>query len=520
MITSGKSTATLAVVIMVPEANDALSRTLDSVSTLADEILVADIGWMGTAERNLAENRAQVLAVDWEDDLSAVRNRCLAELTCDWVLWLESGEEIRPEDGAELLHFLGNQADLGEAYLAFVKSRPTSTSTSIEQVHQIRLTPRHGNVRFQGRVRESAVDSLSKAGISLASATWSIYRGFDNDNVARHEAKARFELRLADRELAERGAIPQLLNCKGRALLLLGRTKEAEACFRQCLGLATPRSPELLECYYGLLATLDEQLEHPASQVEICLQALDSFPLDSQLLCSLGRYQQAQGQWELACRSYRMAYQRGTVSLSIWHWDDILEIAAVGYSRALQFQNNVFLAEKSLHEALQMYPKSQRIRRQLLEVYILLGRINDAMEIASSIDFADSQRETMRTVIRGACMASQRHWPTARCYLQAAHAAGCRNEILLRWYAITLLCGGEVRLAEEILTAWRFRHDRSHESMQLCTEHLLNSRRNDTLSQPTDPDPRKPLATSNLADANRLFAEHMFDQSVMPPLGV
>jgi tetratricopeptide (TPR) repeat protein len=74
-----------------------LSRTLDSVKGVVDEIVVLDTG-SGDRTREIArESGARVYDFEWCDDFAAARNESLKHARGDWILVLDADEVLVPE---------------------------------------------------------------------------------------------------------------------------------------------------------------------------------------------------------------------------------------------------------------------------------------------------------------------------------------------------------------------------------------------------------------------------------------
>ena len=273
--------------------------------------------------------------------------------------------------------------------------------------------------------------------------------------------------------MAEIGPVARLLNCRGDALQALGNAHEAAECFSRTLEVAEPNSPEMLEAYYGLLTALDGTDASRENQLSLCLRALETFPMDAQLLCAMGGYLQTQGRLDLASRAYQTAYQHGQVDPRTWHLEELKDIAAVCYSLSLQLQNEPQLALESLEAALDADPRSVRIRRTLTELYIKQCRREKALETAERLPQPEALRDALRDAIRGACLGSQNNWPAAKAYLQAAFRAGCRDPICFRWYTLTMLALGDHAAALQVLELWR-KADPASRAMQRQLEKMAS----------------------------------------------
>ncbi|MEG4586238.1 tetratricopeptide repeat protein [Microcoleus sp. MOSTC5] len=86
---------TLCMIVKNEEAT--LSRTLDSVKGVVDEIVVVDTG-SGDRTREIARGYgARVYDFEWCDDFAAARNECLKHAQGDWILVLDADEVLVPQ---------------------------------------------------------------------------------------------------------------------------------------------------------------------------------------------------------------------------------------------------------------------------------------------------------------------------------------------------------------------------------------------------------------------------------------
>ncbi|MEG4502474.1 tetratricopeptide repeat protein, partial [Microcoleus sp. F6_C2] len=86
---------TLCTIVKNEEAT--LSRTLDSVKGVVDEMVVVDTG-SGDRTREIARaSGARVYDFEWCDDFAAARNECLKHAQGDWILVLDADEVLVPQ---------------------------------------------------------------------------------------------------------------------------------------------------------------------------------------------------------------------------------------------------------------------------------------------------------------------------------------------------------------------------------------------------------------------------------------
>lgn len=357
----------LSVALVVRDAADLLAETLKSIREAADEIVVLDTG-STDATREIAEEFEVVLRTrPWDHDFSAARNECWSHVRGQWVLWLDAGETLSPEDAAALKEFVTGSAHHATAYMLLVTTPAGEGDISGEQVGRIRLVPNHPDLQFAGRVRESLSASLEERGFPVEGLPYRIRRGPAEHDEQRRLARAERNLHLAGLQVRETGEQPHLLNCMAEAHQTLGDARQAEALYRGVLAGAASDA-DRLEAYYGLLVALEALGKGRPAQISLCLEALDEFPLDAHLLCAMGGYLQTQGHTDLAIRALDTAWRYGQVHPEVWHLSDIREIAAVSLSRCHEAIGQIQEARQALQEALAEYPTSHRLSRRQEEL--------------------------------------------------------------------------------------------------------------------------------------------------------
>lgn len=455
MSPSRETAPRLSVAMIVCNSSDTLAETLESIESIADEIVIADTGSTDETQQIAQRFATMLFSRPWDDDFAAARNHCLSRVNGDWVLWLDAGERLSEETARQLRQFVEDEADPRKAYLLPVAVPASGANIAGERLGCVRLMPNYPGIRFAGRVRERLTRSLAEHGLEVEALPYCIERGAQQHDPEIKSQTARRNIKLADREIAERGPQPRLSNCLGEAFQALGDIGRAAEHYRKALATAEKGSTDMLEAYYGLLTTLDGIEQERQTQLAICLQALETFPLDAQLLCAMGGYLQAQGRWDLATRAYQTAYQYGQVNPETWHVAEIRELAAACYCLSLQLQHKEDDAQRVLEEALESHPQSVRLRRQLIELHVKHSRRDEALQLVDNLPPSFVGLEALRGVIRGACLAGQQNWVPALAYLESAHAAGCRETICLRWLTITLLAVGEHDRARAILHEWQ-----------------------------------------------------------------
>jgi tetratricopeptide (TPR) repeat protein len=297
--------------------------------------------------------------------------------------------------------------------------------------------------------------SVVAAGLDVDALSLQIRRPVDDHALARKQTKARRNLRIAALAEEDEGETATLCMVRAEAHQILGQCEEAEQLYRRTIELAERASSEMLEAYYGLLTSFDGRPDRSEVQIATCLEALDIFPLDAQLLCGMGSYLIKQGRLDLAARSYEIAASHGQIDPATWHLADIGEVAVSCLALTHQLQNQLPEARQALEVALQERPDSMRLRRQLIELLIKCGDRPGTLAAFDRLPRDLPGREALRSAVRGALLANEKNWLAAEPYLKTAFTAGCRDTLCLRWLMVSYLALDKIAAAEEILHAWR-----------------------------------------------------------------
>jgi tetratricopeptide (TPR) repeat protein len=459
MTTSDKaeSQPRLSVAMIVRDAAALVADSIGSMRGVADEIVVVDTGSTDNTVEVARGQGATVHEIAWDDSFAAARNECIWRTSGQWVLWLDAGETLVDTAAQQLRNFVDESADPNKAYLVFIQRPACHAASSCERIGQLRLLPNRPELTFTGRLREQVLPAVLAAGMAVDALDLTIDRPASDADPERRAARATRNLKLANLVLASDGELPQALCVRAEALAVLGHAKEAEQVYRRLLELDPRGSSEMLEAYYGLLTAMDGRPDQANAQIALCVEALEIYPLDAQLLCGMGGYLLRQQRLDLAARSYEMAVVHGRVDPAIWHLADLADVAVGCLSLTHQLMGNSQRAESVLREALAERPDSISLRRALVELYAKSGRKHDALVECSHFPEDFSDREAMRDVVRGAVLVVKKKVAEALPYLTNAYAAGCRDTFCFRWLATAQLAQGNLDAVEALADQWERR---------------------------------------------------------------
>ena len=92
-----RSAPRLTVCLIAKNEERFLGRCLESIRSVADQIVLVDTGSTDWTREIAARFGAEVHSFDWSDDFSAARNVALEQARGDWILMLDADEELLPE---------------------------------------------------------------------------------------------------------------------------------------------------------------------------------------------------------------------------------------------------------------------------------------------------------------------------------------------------------------------------------------------------------------------------------------
>ena len=90
--------ASLSLCMITKDEEQFLSRCLDSVKDIVDEIIIVDTGSKDKTKEIAKGFGAKIIESGWKDDFSAARNESLKHATKDWILVLDADEVISEKD--------------------------------------------------------------------------------------------------------------------------------------------------------------------------------------------------------------------------------------------------------------------------------------------------------------------------------------------------------------------------------------------------------------------------------------
>lgn len=136
-----------------------IKRCLDSIESIADEIIIVDTGSNDETLNICSNYNAKVINHKWNNDFSEARNVSLEYATKDYILFLDADEEISKED-LEKLKALLSSKKLAEGY--FFRLTNIIHGIEVGEYVVFRFFKNKRKYRFRGKVHEQIANCIQK----------------------------------------------------------------------------------------------------------------------------------------------------------------------------------------------------------------------------------------------------------------------------------------------------------------------------------------------------------------------
>ena len=182
----------LSLCMIVKNEEKYLSRCLESLKPMVDEMIIVDTG-STDATRDIAEVfGAKVFDFEWNDDFAAARNYSLNKASGDWILIMDADEVIAAEDQKHMRNLIKKSSSNRYAFMVVTRNythqyniigrEPNAGQYPAEETgtgwipsEKVRLFPNDDAIRFEYPVHEVVGPALARKGISVKSCPYPIH---------------------------------------------------------------------------------------------------------------------------------------------------------------------------------------------------------------------------------------------------------------------------------------------------------------------------------------------------------
>ncbi|WP_315793789.1 glycosyltransferase family 2 protein [Paenibacillus sp. BIC5C1] len=149
---------TLSLVMIVKNESAVLSRCLESVVKLVDEVVVVDTGSTDNTLQIAREYNAKIYNYQWNNDFAAARNYALEQSTSDWNLVLDADEFISNDCLATIQEFIHSAPEIGKVKVKNQFESQGQINTEISYIS--RIFPKQ--CRYIGKIHEQIQSDMKR----------------------------------------------------------------------------------------------------------------------------------------------------------------------------------------------------------------------------------------------------------------------------------------------------------------------------------------------------------------------
>lgn len=140
--------------MIVKNEEDVLSRCLNSIKDVVDEIIIVDTGSSDNTKKIAKNFTDKIYHFNWCDDFAKARNYSFSKATKDYILWLDADDVILPKD-VKLLKSLKNDIDKNTDIVMMKYNMGTNDdNTPSLSYYRERLIKNFKNYKWVGRIHE------------------------------------------------------------------------------------------------------------------------------------------------------------------------------------------------------------------------------------------------------------------------------------------------------------------------------------------------------------------------------
>ncbi len=149
---------TISVCMIVKDEEAVLGRCLDSLTGLADEIIIVDTGSRDATKQVAARYTDKIYDFQWIDDFAAARNESFAKATMDYI-YVADADEVIDEENRERFWILKKTLlpEIDIVQMKYANQLEHNTTYNFDVEYRPKLYKRVRSFRFVDPIHESVV---------------------------------------------------------------------------------------------------------------------------------------------------------------------------------------------------------------------------------------------------------------------------------------------------------------------------------------------------------------------------
>ncbi|WP_198139086.1 glycosyltransferase [Crocosphaera chwakensis] len=297
----------LSLCMIVKNEEATLTKCLESVQDIVDEIVVMDTGSTDKTVEIAQKFGANVPTFEWGDDFAEARNEALKYVTGDWVLVLDADEVLNKKVGSQIKEAIDKDENL---VVNLVRHEIGSSQSPYSLVS--RLFRKHPEVSFSRPYHAIIDDSVSE--LLKKESHWKIvdlpaitvfHYGYTPGAIASLDKYNRAQQAM-ENFIKEHPNDPYTCSKLGALYAQIGKEKQAIKLFKQGLKSNKADTHVLYELHYhlGNLLSKEEEKEKAIKHFQKAIDQPIMAPLKLGAYNNIGVVLQSMGDYKNAAQAY------------------------------------------------------------------------------------------------------------------------------------------------------------------------------------------------------------------------
>ncbi len=297
----------LSVCIISKNEEKHLSRCLNSIQNIADEIILLDSFSTDDTIEIAGQFNCKIYQHEWPNDYSLARNKCISFAKSEWILFLDADEELVNADSIlKIIRRTKNDSAIKGFIIERTEIFRNFDSGRLEKqpIGIVRLFRNDKNIKFEGSIHErihpSIIDKRYKIqAIKDSKIIHHIYHTYKEELEKKHN----YYLSLIEKELLENPFDHWMLFQKAKTLWFLKGISNAAEIFKKLS--VDDKCPTDLRvaslCNLSVLLAADCKFDEAISYLQ---ESLKIIPGQGQALFLLGDIFYESGDYKKAAKYY------------------------------------------------------------------------------------------------------------------------------------------------------------------------------------------------------------------------
>lgn len=290
--------ASISLCMIVKNEEYVLERCLESVRSLADEIIIVDTGSTDRTREIAKKYTDRIYEIPWKDDFAWARNFSFSKAKMDFCMWLDADDVIDEENRKKFKKVKESLSWKTDVVMMKYAAAFNESGEPVFSYYRERLLKNDGSFQWEGRVHEAIVPHGEI-----------LYTDVEIFHKKEKDGEAGRNLRIYEKMIGEgRKLVPRELFYYGRELYYNGRKEEAAEVLQEFL-----QGPGgWLENKIEACKTLSDCYRESGNDEEALAILFRSFAMDApraEICCQIGLWFQERERWKEAAFWYKTALQ-------------------------------------------------------------------------------------------------------------------------------------------------------------------------------------------------------------------